>query len=194
MVDDTIFVDEFYIGDMIDALDYRHNEYVLGISLRLGENTKHCYQLDKVQQIPNFVNGWFGFQKFNWTKEQHDFNYPLELSSSMYRYSDLKFILGQTYYSNPNELEYLLSINSGVIKKDYLLCRYTSVAFSNPVNRVQNTNNNRFATESTYTPETLLDLFLEGFRIETTAFENFISNGCHEEVEFLFIKKQGGTK
>jgi len=190
IVDDTIFIDRFYIGDMVDALEYTHNEYVLGVSLRLGKNTTRCYPFNKTQKIPNFMNGWFGFQKFDWQKGQYDFGYPLELSSSMYRLSDLRFILKSAYYNNPNELEYLLSSNAVVIHKKYLLCYHTSVAFSNPVNRVQETNHNRFATEYKYTSEFLVDLFLDKFRVDATAFENFISNGCHHESEFLFVKNK----
>jgi len=192
IVDDTIFVDNFYIGNMVDALGYRHNEHTLGISLRLGRNTTHCYPLNKIQEIPIFINGWFGFKKFNWQKERYDFNYPLELSSSMYRVKDLEFILRRTYYNNPNELEYLLSSNTVTIHKEYLLCYDISVAFSNPINRVQKTNNNKFATIHEYTPEFLVDLFLDDFRIDPTAFENFISNGCHHEVEFLFKELTNG--
>ena len=187
IVDDTIFVDEFYIGDMVDALEYKHNEYALGVSLRLGKNTTHCYPLNKDQKIPDFVYGWFGLSKFDWKKSEYDFNYPLELSSSLYRIDDLRSIFTLISYNNPNELEYLLSINSFMIKKNYLLCFDTSVAFSNPVNKVQKTNNNRCAIDHSYSSEFLLGLFLEGFRIDITAFENFISLGCHHEVEFLFI-------
>lgn len=190
IVDDTIFIDEFYIADMTDSLAYRHNKYTLGVSLRLGTNTTYCYPLSKTQQIPKLINGWYGLQKFDWTKAEYDFNYPLELSSSLYRYNDLKFILEQTYYNNPNELEYLLSINSVVVKKDYLLCYENSMAFSNPLNKVQNTNNNKFAIESIHTPEFLLSMFLDEFRIETTMFEEFMPSGCHEEIEFLFIKEK----
>lgn len=192
-VDDTIFTDQFFIADMVDALEYPHNEYVLGVSLRLGKNTVHCYPLDKNQLVPNFMNGWFGFNKFDWTKGTYDFNYPLDLSSSMYRKKDLNFILKHAEYNNPNQLEHLLHINANMYDKNYLLCFKTSVAFSNPTNRVQEVNNNKFAFNG-YSPEFLLDLFLEGFRIETTGFEDFISDGCHEEIEYLFIGKQGANK
>ena len=126
--------------------------------------------------------------KFDWTKAEYDFNYPLELSSSLYRLKDLYPILKNGCYNNPNELEYLLSINSGIFKKNYLLCYENSVAFSNPINRVQKTNNNKFALEYSYDVELLLEMFLDEFRIETTVFEDFMPHGCHEETEFLFIK------
>ena len=189
LVDDTIFIDEFYVADMVDALTYHHNEYVLGASLRLGINTTYCYPLDQTQEVPVLVNGWYGLSKFDWTKAEHDFNYPLELSSSLYRLKDLRSILENGCYNNPNELEYLLSINSGIFHKNYLLCYENSVAFSNPVNRVQKINNNKFALEYSYDVELLLEMFLDEFRIETTVFEDFLPHGCHEETEFLFIKE-----
>ena len=190
IVDDTVFIDEFYIADIIDALEYSHNEYVLGASLRLGINTIYCYPLNKNQQPPELINGWFGLKKFDWTKAEYDFGYPLELSSSLYRLKDLCFLLENGCYNNPNELEYLLNINLGIFHKNYLLCYENSVAFSNPVNKVQNINNNKFATEYSYGTEFLVDIFLDGFRIETTNFENFMPNGCHEETELLFVKEK----
>jgi len=190
VVDDTIFVDEFYIADMVDTLTYNHNEYALGVSLRLGLNTTYCYPLNKVQKIPELINGWYGLKKFDWIKAEYDFNYPLELSSSFYRLKDLGSLLKTLHYSNPNELEYLLSINSRIFNKNYLLCYENSVAFSNPVNKVQNVNNNRVATEHNYSIEYLLSMFLDEFRIETTNFEDFMPHGCHEETEFLFVKEK----
>ena len=188
VVDDTIFIDEFYILDLVDALTYHHNEYVLGASLRLGRNTTYCYPLNKYQKVPELINGWYGLSKYDWTKAEYDFSYPLELSSSLYRLKDLFFILENGCYNNPNELEYLLSINSGIFHKNYLLCYENSVAFSNPINKVQETNNNKFAVKYSYSAEHLLSMFLENFRIETTSFEDFISHGCHEETELLFVK------
>ena len=188
VVDDTIFINEFYVADMADALEYNHNEYVLGASLRLGRNTKYCYPLDRLQKIPKLINGWYGLSKFDWEKAEYDFNYPLELSSSLYRLKDLMSIMETLHYNNPNELEYLLSINKGIFNKSYLLCYKNSVAFSNPVNKVQNVNNNKFATEHNYSPEYLLSMFLDGFRIEITVFEDLMPHGCHEEIEFLFTK------
>ena len=188
VVDDTIFIDEFYVADMADALTYCHNEYVLGASLRLGLNTTYCYPLNKDQEVPELINGWYGLKKFDWTKAKYDFNYPLEISSSFYRLKDLYSILETGNYNNPNELEYLLSINSVIFHKKYLLCYENSVAFSNPINKVQNVNKNKFAVEHSYSAEYLLSMFLDEFRIETTSFEDFMPHGCHEETELLFVK------
>src|SRR3972149_1807443 len=87
LVDDNIFVRDFYFADIIGNLEENHN--ALGFSMRLGKNTVHCYPLNTKQNLPVFTSVDKGILKYDWVKAEHDFGYPLEVSSSVYRVRDI---------------------------------------------------------------------------------------------------------
>ena len=76
---------------------------------------------------------------FDWTSGESDFAYPLEVSSSVYRVSDIEPLLKHLDFSNPNILEATLDANKSTYQatKPNLLCYGSSVAFCNPANKVQ---------------------------------------------------------
>ncbi len=191
LVDDNIFVRDFSLKQMIQGL-VRHGTAV-GFSLRLGRNTTYCYMLGKEQALPLFDNPDGSLLKFDWTKAELDFGYPLELSSSLYRTADILPFIGQMDFANPNTLEMLMAAKkahfSGA-RKD-LLCFERSVAFCNPANMVQTMWINRAAAGGAYTVEKLAELFAAGCRINVDLFSSFTPNGCHQERDFEFLPPQG---
>jgi hypothetical protein len=56
-----------------------------GFSLRLGANATYSYAYDEPHVIPALTPVRDRVRLFDWTTEQWDFNYPLELSSSVHR-------------------------------------------------------------------------------------------------------------
>ena len=52
MVDDNIFVKDFLLKEIIEALD--RNPRAIGFSLRLGRNTGYCYMQGRDQSLPPF--------------------------------------------------------------------------------------------------------------------------------------------
>lgn len=178
--DDTVFVREFKIADIVNTLD-SHPESI-GYSLRLGKNIFHCYPLGVLEEFPDEF--WEADQatRINWKKAEYDFGYPLELSSSVYKVENIIRLLSSVSYKNPNQMESLMSRTANLFKEKYLLFSNLSLAFSNPLNRVQNENNNRCSTSKFYSADNLLDLFMKGYRICTPMFHNFVPEGCHQEV------------
>lgn len=185
MVDDCVFTGKYSIKDICDMLSI--GEGALGFSLRLGSNTKYCYSLNIENSIPDLLllNNNKRMCAFNWTTSgPGDFSYPLEVSSSIYRTQQIMPFLESMTYTNPNILEWLLSNTLSYFKYvPYLLCYQTSVAFCNPINRVQTVNNNRVGVKPQYTSENLLSLYDAGYRIDHNSFDDFISNGAHQEVD-----------
>lgn len=201
LVDDNIFTSRFSLTQIKDLLFYNPN--FLGFSLRLGKNTDHCYAFNGIQKIPESVEhnfsinmdslNWLGqfFPKitysvfsFNWKNSDLDFNYPLEISSSFYRMKDIYFLLKQSKYRNPNDLESQLYMNVWrFLNKPNLFSYNKSVAFCAPMNRVQNVAlANRYSQIDIYSPESMLKMYENGFRIDPLRFNGFVSNGCHQEV------------
>jgi len=190
VVDDCVFTADYSLVEICTKLEEHPN--TIGFSLRLGRNTKYCYPLSVENSIPATRKIKDSkMLKFNWeTSGIGDFSYPLEVSSSVYRVQDLMLLLNSCSYNDPNSLESALYCNLGLFNKSSFLMSYqTSVAFCNPVNKVQTVNNNRAGSHWEYSIESLLEKFERGYRIVDKNFYGFVSNGCHQEVDFHFTPK-----
>ena len=210
LVDDNIFTNKFDLSQIKSLLKY--NSDAIGFSLRLGKNTENCYPLNKQQEVPKGVEHSevinfrslhaiqeaglsqkidFSTFAFDWTKSQLDFNYALEISSSIYRTKDIRHLLENSRYRNPNELEAQLYVNLWQFySKPILLSYTTSVAFCAPMNKVQNVAlNNRYNNMDMFSQESMLRMYENGFRIDPVRFEGFVSNGCHQEVALYTLEE-----
>lgn len=188
VVDDNVFVNKFKLNDAIDTIE--NDENIIGFSLRLGFNTKYCYSLNQNQQYSlhfKAKNGHKSIILFNWTKSTGDFAYPLELSSSLYKVGNIFSIVLLGNYNNPNSLEWVMYLSLPLFaNKFFLLGSYEqSVAFCNPINKVQSVNENRWSNLKEYSPENLLQLFENGYKIDVNKFYGLIPNACHQEILFL---------
>jgi glycosyltransferase involved in cell wall biosynthesis len=185
VVDDTIFVHDFSIVAASKALE-THND-VLGYSLRLGRNTTECYTLNRKQELPQFapVDADTAL-KFRWTDAECDFGYPLELSSSLYRGREVAPLVNELVFKNPNTLEATLSMAAERFRAShpFLLCAEQSLAFSAPLNKVQDVCENRTAADADSSVDNFAQAFARGERIDVAAFGGFTPKACHEEVKF----------
>jgi len=187
LVDDNIFVKPFTLQDIIIALNEQTD--AIGFSLRLGKNTTYCYPANSAQTLPQFQEIGNGVLKYSWPGQQYDFGYPLELSSSVYRVNDILDLLKRLSYRNPNTLESELNKNRNIFSSDKrnLLCFHYSVAFCNPVNKVQNVYaGNRVGADENYTVGKLAELYRQGVTIDVNKFSGFINNGAHQETQLCF--------
>lgn len=191
LVDDTVFVRKFNPKKICEDLGIFDG--AIGFSLRLGENTTYSYPLDALQTMPLAQTLFDDVLFYQWNiRLADDFNYPLELSSSIYRTEDIMIFLKDTIYKNPNDLEWNMASNAHILRyRPYLLVYKTSVAFSNPINKVQTVNNNRVGSNEEFSPKALLEKLKGDFYIDGCQFFNFIPNACHQEVPLTFYKSDG---
>jgi hypothetical protein len=188
MVDDNVFVREFSLRQVHQCL--MEQQDALGFSLRLGTNTTYCYPLYKSQVVPPFALLDGQVMKFNWARDgDGDFGYPLEVSSSIYRVSELVPMLTSFSFSNPNTLEGSMASRANSFRErfPYLLCFKVSVTFCNPINIVQSVAANRVRRGFEYSSERLAQLFEKGYRIDVESYRGFISNACHQERDLTLI-------
>jgi hypothetical protein len=190
VVDDTIFVRPFTLQEVCNILE--KNPDAIGFSLRLGRNTTFCYTLNRPQVEPDYMLLEESILKFKWPVSDADFGYPLEVSSSMYRIPDLLPLLSIISFKNPNKLEEKMSIHAKEFAKDkpILLCFNQTVAFSNPVNRVQKVYPNHAGVKISQTSEELASLFDNNYRIQVENFDYYSPTGCHQEVPLDFKKRR----
>jgi len=193
LVDDNLFVRDFFINECVKALQTCHD--TLGMSLRLGTNITYCYTVDQFQPQPKLNPIKNGILKFDWTTSELDFGYPLEVSSSIYRLRDIFPVIAIQPFSNPNELEYQLAVSANKFSQQmpYLLCPTQSYTFCNPVNVVQNFASNRAGSNAEYSNENLATLFDQGYRVNVPAYSGFVPEGCHQEVPLEFFRPETGA-
>ena len=139
-----------------------------------------------------YVGG--GVMIYDWANagdSAYDFGYPLEVSSSAYRVSELLPFLNGLGFHNPNTLEGRMAANVERFRpnKPDLLCYERSVTFCTPLNRVQAVWDNRVAHTPEYSTERLAEMFDEGYRINVEAYSGLVPNACHEEVKLAFRKQ-----
>jgi len=185
VVDDTIFIKDFSIKDIVSGLV--DNIDSLGFSLRLGANTTYSYMSNRNQILPTF-NTNKNILNYSWVGQQGDFGYPLELSSSVYRISQLLIPLQVKDFNTPNTLESSMQSMNTFFQPSFptLLCYKTSRAFSNPINIVQKKKTNRHGKNKLYTSETLAKKFDEGYRIDVSKYFNITPKAVHQEEELHF--------
>ena len=183
LVDDNLFVRNFSLRNIFSLLD-THTDAV-ACSLRLGRNTNFCYMFDSAQELPSFTPLHSGLLKYRWPDAQYDFGYPLEVSSSVFRVSEIYPVIAELEFTNPNTLESELARIAGQFahRHPFLLCYDQSVTFCNPLNLVQTAWKNRSGRNPMYTAENLAAQFSHGYRVNVNSYTNFIPRAVHQEVE-----------
>ena len=90
--------------------------------------------------------------KFRWPAADGDFAYPLELSSSLYRTSTAVNLFKRLRFSDPNTLESQMSLQARRVCPSNAVPALLgqSVAFSAPLNRVQNVYQNRVGGQEAF--------------------------------------------
>jgi len=186
VVDDTIFYRNFNIVTCLDCL-FSHNE-ALGFSLRIGRNITRSHISNTDIEQPKFQKLDDNYFRFAWPKKQRDFGYPLEVSSSIYRTSDIIPLLKKVH-GDPGSIESYLNQQKNQFResKPFLLCHDKSVAFACPVNIIRDTTRCPHGRKYSYSIEKLAALFDEGNRIDISVISELI-NACHVEMEYKFTK------
>lgn len=187
LVDDNIFVRDFSLAEAVTALEM--SPTALGVSLRLGANTNYCYPLNRSQAVPEFSRLIGPYCSFNWVNAQCDFNYPLEVSSSIYKLALILPLLEQIDFKNPNTLEGNWAAKAKFYGASHpcLICPEKSITFCAPVNKVQSVMDNRAGETHGVSAQALADQYRAGKRLNVKAYAGFTPNACHQEVELHLI-------
>lgn len=187
LVDDCLFVRSTSIGSAVAALEGAPD--AIGVSFRLGTNTRYCYVTNAQQRVPAMhplqsSQGDSSWLRYRWTECEHDFAYPLEVSSSLYRSTDVLPILKSIQFRNPNQLEDHLSRRAiqFVASHPFLIAAATSSAFCNPCNRVQHAYPNRAGSSTEASSEAFMEAYARGKRVLIADLDGHIPTGCHEEI------------
>lgn len=186
LTDDTVILKDFSLADITTTLNTHST--VIGFSLRLGENTEFCYMHDKLQDMGDDIKHEKDKIIWNWTRANHDFAYPLEISSSLYKRVFALHILRNCEYENPNTMEFKMDSIKQIFSSifPHLVSYKTSRAVSIPANLTQNIYKNKHTGKDEMSTYNLLKLFEHNNRIDISMFENLRTNGAHYETVYKF--------
>lgn len=176
-VDDIVFKEPFSINDDKFKFFDTHGD-VLSLSLRLHPRLTYCYAANLKQIPPQFNEN----NVFLWKGQTGDYGYPMSLDGHFFRSRDIYYYLLNIRYDGPNSLESQMAMNPLYYPK--LICYDKSVIVNNPVNKVQDWNDN---VHGNVTAEYLNEQFLSGKKIDLTPFEGFENISCHQEISINFI-------
>jgi len=174
-VDDNIFKEPFSIED--NEFKLLENDSVVCLSLRLHPNLTYCYPAKIQQRKPELIDECI----LPWVGKEGDFGYPMSVDGHIVRTSDIIDMLRLNGYSNPNSLEGGLAANP--IRKPFMVMYQKSIIMNNPVNKVQNFNNNVFGDVS---QEFINEQYLDGKIISMSNIDGFENISCHQEIEVIF--------
>lgn len=190
-VDDIIITDHIDISECVKALEKYKCWF---FSLRLGKNITDTV-INPVVSLNRLPGGQpagkdVGKDFFRWSFDdpsaQGSWNYPNSVDLHIYRKKELRRVLKKAKYHNPNMLEaewhwhYPPKRNTGVSYRH-------SKAINIPLNVVNPFWNSANLNISAWT---LLDKFLEGYKIDIDKFRSISNSATHMDYEVSYIKRE----
>ena len=184
-VDDIVVKDEVDLHECIGLLE-KTNAY--GFYLRLGTNLTECYMLNRDQPVPQLDK--VGDNAYSWElrRGMHDWGYPNTVDMTLYKKSDIAPDLKGMSFTQPNRLEGSWASRWQRVAHRLGLCFEQTKIVNLPLNLVQNFyNGNR--NMGAYSPEELLNIFLEGKKMDISTLYRVKNKGAHMEYRPTFIDR-----
>ncbi len=179
-VDDIIITRPVDFHKIIDLLKDNQAE---GFYLRLGTHITECYSQNRKTGVPDLHEVLPGVYSWEFRKGQGDWGYPHSVDMVVYRKKDIKPFFLKTYFNNPNILEGAWACQNPHHQTG--LCYEYACIVNCPLNIVQTTFKNRHSNECL--PEELLDLYLQGYKLDIEPLQNCINRAPHMDYKPTFI-------
>ena len=176
-VDDIVFKNPFTLESKQFKL-FTMNDEILTLSLRLHPYLTYCYPARIRMNSPKFDSNFI----FKWYGESGDYGYPMSLDGHFFRTKEFSALTKVLNFNNPNSYEAILA--GYPLNRLKMICFEESVILNNPINKVQNYNNNIHGTISA---EYINNQFLEDKIIDLENFKGIKNISCHQEIEIKII-------
>jgi hypothetical protein len=179
----------FFVDDQIFTRHWDMRSAITGLSLRLGKHLTKCYPTCSAQAVPRFisVDNPHGEQLYEWRgiDGEGDWRYPLSLDGNVYNAEELGAMLRQLSFDSPNRMESELQRFSDNFLSRQRYCFAESRVVNVPWNRVQNTFQNRCATEQGVSSEEMLVHWETGHQIAIQNLADVRNESCHQEFPLI---------
>lgn len=156
-----------------------------GFYLRLGKHLNYCYPMSADQALPPLRDLGHELVAFVFSTGTHDWRYPNTVDMTIYRKTDVCPVFQSLNFTNPNELEGKWAALANKVDDRIGLCCAESVIVNIPLNIVNSSGNRNMNIMS---PETLLDLFEKGYKIDITPLYGIKNRSCHIEFNMTLIQ------
>jgi len=204
LLEESIGLTSFFTDDDIlyGEIPYSNNQMesifseldILGtFSLRLGLNTyiqdpylgshaikptSEFHQLDEKAILWRWID----------CPSYGNFGYPLSVDGHLFRTTEIKRILSECRFNNPNQQEVAMQLHLN--KLPILAAAFNkSVVVNTPLNRVQETCLNRAGEFFGQSSEEMNQKYLEGYRLNFDSIDFSDIIGCHQELKINWIMK-----
>lgn len=185
-VDDIVVKESVDIANCIECMR-KYNAY--GCYLRLCPTIDYMYSWQRPQRVPPLQAVPEGYVwKYEDADRISDWGYPNCVDMTIYRKKDLNRIVRELNYRNPNTFEGQWSTRVPHASLKHGFCYETSKIINFPLNLVQNTHTrNPHMVDERYTPSRLLELFMQGYKIDITPIFGMATDSAHVEYEPTFV-------
>ena len=170
---------DHFVADPVATLNA--NDDVLCFSLRLGENTMHCYPHARQQALPPMTP--FGdVLMWDWRSGDGDLSYPGSLDGHVLRVADVIEALDGRSFTNPNQMEDALVAGLRDSPRPRMASYFLSALVGNPINRTTQTHQtNRIADFPGCGLEEMNERYLAGERLSLSMIDAAKVDGAHCE-------------
>lgn len=177
-VDDIIVIDTI---DLLKCIEILQKTQAYGCYLRLGKDTDYCYAHSSPMAVPDLQYIENNFYSWNLRSGDKCWGYAHTVDMTLYERSTIERAIHACGYSSPNLFESYWSAQP-IPAHTRAVCYGTSRVINIPLNLVQKDfiHNNCSRRHSV---EDLLNLFLQGWRINIEALYQISHNSPHVDID-----------
>lgn len=181
------------LRNYIFAMFEDYEDILACLSLRLGMNTVIQDPYIQSTTVPP-TSGFHGkenhtvFWRWQDCPPYMNFGYPMSVDGHIFKTNEIKKILEECKFNNPNQQEIAMSAKANELK-NLMACFYKSVVVNTPINRVQDTCMNRAGEAHGQTPESMIAKYLEGYKLDLNSLNGIDIVGCHQEIDIKWTTK-----
>ncbi len=184
------FVDDIIVTEKIDIQDFAKFETRLSVpTLRMGENLKRSYTIQKDQKLPEFLNSSrLDSDKLCWIWQygDHDWAYPLSVDGHLFSTREIIALAEHTDFASPNTFEANMQKHAKYFKHRLGICYKKSKIVNVPINKVQSDNDNLHgAIHQDY----LLEQWNRGLQMDYRALYGIENESAHQEINIRLIER-----
>lgn len=181
-------VDDIIVKNPVDlksCIESMQTTGAYGFYLKMGSHINYSYLLDKQMDLPHMIS--VGKDQFAWQfcSGSIDWNYPNTLDMTLYSKNQLIEDFNSLSFNNPNELEANWNEIADLQKTGLFFAN--SNVINIPLNLVR--ENDWDTKNMAVDVEELLQIFMEGKKIDISDVEGFQNNTVHMEFDFDFIER-----
>jgi hypothetical protein len=183
-LDDDIIYREVKLADVSAQIE--SDDDIACFSLRLGENTTHCYTLG-TNNVLHDIQFDGELMKWDWSLHYLDFGYPFAMDGHIFRKSDILKLVKKSSFICVEELEMALFDFAEMFPRNKMASYRQSALVGVPIGRVQQSIEEELSVmlkngQARIIREKMNEKFLSDTFINLESIDFSYIDGCHQEL------------